>query len=210
MLGKFAPDRDEEDPIDLEFNGFTPSAEPAVEDESSEGSSNSDSADDDDNDSDDDDDDDNDDDDDSAADVRATETDTAVRAAAQGGTPDSSFEQFLAEWDDDDDESLSKVADSDAATHAKPPKVPAKRASGSGSSSAAAPAKVAKTSKAVPKGKQPTAASSRPPAKPLGKPKGGSLPRDAPLDIPPLNFRLPMGAPRASGYGFFFAFVLAF
>ena len=66
-LGKFAPDRDEEDPIDLEFNGVVPPTDPTDEDESSEGSSNSEGPDDDD-----------DGDDDAAADVGATEADTAV------------------------------------------------------------------------------------------------------------------------------------
>src|SRR3954462_13021364 len=66
-------------------------------------------------------------DDDDDADAEAADT----RTAAQGGTPDSSLVQFLAEWDDEG--SASHVGDSDAAPRARPPKVPTKRPRAAGS-----------------------------------------------------------------------------
>src|SRR3954464_376943 len=121
-VGRFAPDREADDPTDFEFNGGTPHAESADEAESS--GENSDSE-------------------ETGGDVETDTADADVRPAAQGGTPTSSFEQFLAEWSDDD--GLSKIGDPNAAVHSKPPRVPAKRASATSSSSAAAPSKVAKT-----------------------------------------------------------------
>src|SRR3954466_14886017 len=89
-VGRFAPDREADNPTDFEFNGGTYHAESADEAESSGDNSDS---------------------EDTGGDA---ETDTAdddadVRPAAQGGTPTSSFEQFLAEWSDDD--GLSKIGD---------------------------------------------------------------------------------------------------
>src|SRR3954468_4969632 len=107
--GKFAPDREEDDPADFEYNGEVPPSESTDDGESSgESSESEDPADD--------------------ADAEAADTrdvvarDVDAGTAAQGGTCDPSFEQFLAEWSDDD--SISKVGDSDAALHAKPPRVP--------------------------------------------------------------------------------------
>src|ERR1044071_4708186 len=122
-VGKFAPDREADDPTDFEFNGGTPPAESTDEGESSGDNSDSEETGDD-------------------AETDTADDDADVRPAAQGGTPDSSFERFLAEWSDDD--GLSKAGDSNAAVHSKPPKVPAKRASATDSSSAAAPSKSAK------------------------------------------------------------------
>src|SRR3954468_19077483 len=147
--GKFAPDREEDDPADFEYNGEVPPSESTDEGESSGESSESETPDDD-------------------ADTRAAD----IRPAAQGGTPDPSFEQFLAEWSDDD--SFSKVGDSDAAAPSKPPRVPAKRTSATGSSSAAVSSKAAKTVPTAPKGKQPQAAATRVPIgqAPLGRTRG--------------------------------------
>src|SRR3954466_1858407 len=90
----YAPDRAEEDPADVEHNGDFPSSEPAAEEESSDESTDSeDHA----NDA-----------DTEAADIRGADTD----AAAQGGTPDPSFQQFLAKWSDDDN--FSNTGDSAA------------------------------------------------------------------------------------------------
>src|SRR3954464_6065402 len=105
--GKFAPDHEEDDPTDFEYNGEVPPSESTDEGESSGESSESETPDDD-------------------ADNEAADTrDADIRPAAHGGTPDPSFEQFLAEWSDDD--RFSAVGDSDAATHAKPPRLPTKR-----------------------------------------------------------------------------------
>src|SRR4051812_22349044 len=106
-VGKFAPDREADDPTDFEFNGG-PQVEPAGEAESS--ADNSDSEESDDN-----------------AETDTADDDADPQPAARGGTPTSSFEQFLAEWSDDD--GLSKIGDPTAAVHPKPPKVPAKRSS---------------------------------------------------------------------------------
>src|SRR3954462_12493540 len=62
------------------------------------------------------------------ADTEAADTrDADTGAAARGGTHDPSFEQFLAEWSDDDYDGLSHIGDSDAVPHAKPPKALIKR-----------------------------------------------------------------------------------
>ena len=184
-VGKFAPDREADDPTDFEFNGGTPPAESTDEEESS--GDNSDSEETGDN-----------------AETDNADDDADIRPAAQGGTPDSSFERFLAEWSDDD--GLSKVGDSNAAVHSKPPKVPAKRASATGSSSAAAPSKAAKTVPPAPKGKQVQATTARVPTgqAPIGRTKGGPAPKGTPLNVAPLRFRLPTGAPKTAGYALFF------
>jgi hypothetical protein len=96
----------------------------------------------------------------------------------------------LAEWSDDD--SVSNVGNSDAAPHAKPPKVPIKRTSATSSSSGAAPSKVAKTAPTAGKGKQPQVTATRKPT------------AQAPLDVVPLRCRMPSGAPRTVGYAFIF------
>src|SRR4051812_27364974 len=104
VAGTYAPDREEDDPEDFEYNGEVPPSESTDDGESSgESSESEDPADD--------------------ANAEAADPKNAdIRTAAQGGTPDPSLEQFLAEWSDDD--SVSKVGYSDAAPHAKPPKVP--------------------------------------------------------------------------------------
>src|SRR3954463_4229182 len=96
--GVYAPDRTEEDPTDLEYDGEIPSAETSGDDEDEDESSgeSSDPMDADDDDA-----------------ERADPPRTTTRLPAQGGMPDSSLEQFLAEWSDDD--SVSKGAASDAA-----------------------------------------------------------------------------------------------
>src|SRR3954470_2890940 len=72
--GKFAPDREEDDPADFEYNGEVPPSESTDEGESSGKSSESETPDDD-------------------ADNEAADTrDADIRLAAQGGTPDPSFE----------------------------------------------------------------------------------------------------------------------
>src|SRR4051812_27649656 len=93
-VGKFAPDREADDPTDFEFNGGT-HAEPAGEAESSADNSDSETDDD--------------------AETDTADDDADTQPAAQGGTPTSSFEQFLAEWSDDD--GLSKIGDPTAAVH---------------------------------------------------------------------------------------------
>src|SRR3954465_15048027 len=123
-VGRFAPDREADDPTDFEFNGGTPHAESADEAESSG---------------------DNSDPEETGGDA---ETDTAdddadVRPAAQGGTPTSSLERFLAEWSDDD--GLSKIGAPNAAVHSKPPRAPAKPAPATSSPPAAPPSRPAKT-----------------------------------------------------------------
>ena len=186
VAGTYAPDREEDDPADFEYNGEVPPSESTDDGESSgESFESKDSADD--------------------ADAEAADPRNAdIRTAAQGGTPDPSLEQFLAEWSDDD--SVSKVGDSDAAPHAKPPKVPTKRASATGSSSGAALSKVAKTASTALKGKQPQAAATRVPTgqAPLGRSRGGPVLRDAPLNVAPLRCRMPTGAPRTVGYAIIF------
>src|SRR3954469_20681082 len=92
VAGMYAPDREEDDPADFEYNGEAPSEsddDDADDDESSgESSDFEDLADD--------------------ADVEVADPKNAdTRTAAQGGTPYPSLEQFLAEWSDDD--SVSKV-----------------------------------------------------------------------------------------------------
>src|SRR4051812_7152683 len=147
VAGTYAPDREEDDPAEFEYNGEVPPSD-STDDSESSGES-EDPADD--------------------ADTEAANPrDTDIRSTAQGGTPDTSLEQFLAEWSDDD--SVSKVGDSDAAPHAKPPKTSTKRASVIGSSSGATPSKVAKTVPTALKGKQPQVAAARAPTgqAPLG------------------------------------------
>src|ERR1043165_4182896 len=115
--GTFAPDREEDDPLDLEYNGEVPPAESASDGESTGEPSDS---------------------EDSRHDADAAPADIGdadARPAARGGTHETSFERFLAEWSDDD--SFSTADDSDAAAHAKPPRVPIRRAPTTGSSSAA-------------------------------------------------------------------------
>src|SRR4051812_16509587 len=105
----YAPDRGEDEPTDVEYVGNFGSSDSTDEEESSGKSTDS-----------------NDPADDAyteAADTRDADT----GATARGGTHDPSFEQFIVEWSDDDDDGLSHLGDSDAASHAKPPKVPVKR-----------------------------------------------------------------------------------
>src|SRR3954464_2898111 len=104
VAGQYAPDRSDEDPADVEYHGDFPSSESDDEDESSGESTDSEEP---------------------AAD--ADTRDANPDAAAQGGTRDPSFEKFLKARSDDD--SISKVGDSDAASRAKPLKAPAKHAS---------------------------------------------------------------------------------
>ena len=175
VAGVYAPDREEDDPADFEYNGEVPPSESgdddADDDESSGESSDSDDADD--------------------ADAGAADPqDADTRPAAQGGTPDPSLEQFLAEWSDDD--SVSKADDSDAAPRTKPPKVPVKRTSATSSSTGAAPSKAAKTAPTASKGKQPQVTATR---RPISQ---------APLDVVPLRCQMPFGAPRTVGYAFIF------
>src|SRR3954462_5516445 len=97
--GVYAPDREEDDPEDFEYNGEVPPSESTNDGESSGESSDF---------------------EDPAEDANAGAADPKnayIHPAAQGGTPDPSLEQFLAEWSDDDGD--SKVGDSDAALHAK-------------------------------------------------------------------------------------------
>src|SRR4051812_49083887 len=107
--GVYAPDRAEDDLFDVEYIGNFGSSDSADDEESSGESTDSDDP--------------ADDDDPEAADTR----DADAGATARGGMHDPSFEQFLAEWSDDDD-GLSHIGDSDASSHALPPKVPTKRA----------------------------------------------------------------------------------
>src|ERR1041384_5439607 len=184
-IGIFAPDREVDDPADFEFHGEVPPAESTDDGESSGESADSADTDED-------------------AEAEAADDNADVQPAAQGGTSDPSFEQFLAEWSDDD--SFSKVGDSDAAVPSKLPRVPAKRTSPTGSSSAAVSSKAAKMVPTAPKGKQPQAAATRVPIgqAPLGRTRGGPAPKDAPLNVAPLRFRMPTGAPKTAGYAFFF------
>src|SRR3954470_21343877 len=122
-VGRFAPDREADDPTDFEFNGGT-HAEPAGEAESSGDNSDSEET-------------------GGDAEIDTADDDADTQPAAQGGTPTSSFEHFLAEWSDDD--GLSKIGDPNAVVHPRPPRVPAKRAAAASSSSATAPRKAAKT-----------------------------------------------------------------
>src|SRR3954462_7361000 len=94
VAGEYAPNRTEDDPEDVEYHGDFPSSKSDSEDESSDESTDADEP---------------------AADANTRASDPGV--TAQGGTQDSSFEKFLKEWSDDD--SLSKVGDSDAASRAK-------------------------------------------------------------------------------------------
>src|SRR4051812_17491609 len=135
--GVYAPDRAEDDPSDVEYVGNFGSSDSADDEESSGESTDSDDL--------------ADDDDPEAADAR----DADAGATARGGTHDPSFEQFLAEWsDDDDDDGLSHIGDSDAAPHAKPPKAPIKRALTTSSSTGAESSKVAKTAPTASKSKR--------------------------------------------------------
>src|ERR1041385_8088555 len=137
VIGMYAPDREEDDPADFEYNGETPPSE-SDDDDADDGESSGESSES----------------DDPADDANAEAADPQnvdTRPTAQGGTPDPFLEQFLAEWSNDD--SVSKVDDSDAAPRAKPPKAPIKRTSATSSSSGAAPSKAAKTAPIVGKGK---------------------------------------------------------
>src|SRR3954463_868269 len=137
VAGVYAPDRTEDDPTDVEYTGNFASSDSADEEESSGESTESDNPADD-------------------ASTEAADTrDADTGIAARGGTHDPSFEQFLAEWSDDDDDSLSNIGDSDAFPHAKPPKAPIKRTLTTGSTTGAGPSKVAKTTPTAPKGKHP-------------------------------------------------------
>src|SRR4051812_2111086 len=94
----YTPDRAEDDPSDVEYaDNLGPSDHANDDDESSgEWSDSEDPADDDDQD---------------AADT----SEVGTGATTRGGTPDPSFEQFLAEWtdgDDDDDDGVSHAGDS--------------------------------------------------------------------------------------------------
>src|SRR4051812_39883386 len=105
--GVYAPGRAEDDPFDVEYVGNFGSSDSANDDESSGESTDSDDP--------------ADDDEPEAADPR----DADVGATTRGGTPDPSFEQFLAEWSDDDD-GFSHIGYSAAASRALPPRVPLK------------------------------------------------------------------------------------
>src|ERR1043165_7175982 len=129
-MGTFAPDREEDDPLDLEYNGEVPPADSASDGESTGESSDS---------------------EDASHDVDADAGDADNRPAAQGGTHETSFERFLAEWSDDD--SFSKVGDSDAAAHAKPRRAPVKRTPATGSSSSATSSRPAQAASTAPRGR---------------------------------------------------------
>src|SRR3954469_13319779 len=178
-VGKFAPDREADDPTDFEFNGGTPHAESADEAESSGDNSDSEET-------------------SGDAETDTADDDADTQPAAQGGTPTSSFEQFLAEWSDDD--GLSKICDPTAAVHPKPPKVPAKRAAAASSSSANAPRKAAKTVPPATTTWVPTGQAQ------ASRTKADQAPKGAPLNVAPLRFRLPTGAPKSAGYVLFFEF----
>ena len=171
VAGSYAPDREDDDPVDLEYNGEAPSDsndDDADDDESSGESSDF---------------------EDLAGDADVEVADPKVantRTAAQGGMPDPSLEEFLADWSDDN--SVSKVSNSDAAPRTKPPKVPTRRASATSSSSGAASSKTTKAMPTASKGKQPQATATR---VPIGQ---------APLNVAPLRCRMPTGAPRTIGY----------
>src|SRR3954465_2837163 len=126
--GMYAHDRAEDDPSDVEYADNLGPFDHANDDDESSGewSDSDDPADDDDQD---------------AADTR----DVGTGATTRGGTPDPSFEQFLAEWtdDDDDDDGVSHADDSAAASHALPPRVSLKRAKTTSFSTGAGPSKVA-------------------------------------------------------------------
>src|SRR3954463_12664700 len=169
--GKFAPDREVDDPTDFEFNGGPP-IEPAGAAESSADNSDSEESDDD-------------------AEADSADDDADPPPAARGGTPTSSFEQFLAEWSDDD--GLSKLG-GPTAVHQKPPKVPAKRAAAASSSSANAPRKTAKTAPPATTTRLPTGQAQ------ASRTKTDKAPKNAPLNVAPLRFRLPTGAPKSAGY----------
>src|SRR4051812_32264632 len=146
VAGTYAPDREDDDPADAEYNGEAPPSDSTDDEESSgESSESEDLAND--------------------ADVEAADT----RTTAQWGTPDPSLEQFLAEWSDEDN--ASNIGDSDAAPRVRPLKVLAKRPRAAGSSSTAAPSKATRTAPTAPKGKQPQAAATRKPTgpAPLGR-----------------------------------------
>src|SRR3954462_106646 len=175
VAGRYATDREADDPTDVEYNGEAPPSDSTDDEASSDGFSDFP--------------DEYDDDDDAAA--------ADTRTTARGGTPDSSLERFLAEWDDEG--SGSNIGDSDAAPRARPPKVPSKRPRASGSTTA-----VPKTSKAAPvasRGQSSRDTTTRRPTgpAPLGRTGGGSISNEAPLDIVPLRVRLPTSAPKSAG-----------
>src|SRR4051812_8027763 len=184
VAGRYAPDREADDSADVEYNGEAPPSDSTDEEASSDGFSDFP--------------DEYDDDDEAAA--------ADTRTAARGGTPDSSLERFLAEWDDEG--SGSNVGDSDAAPRVRPPKVPTKRPRAAGSSTTAP-----KTSKATPtasRGQPSQATATRKPtgSAPLGRTRGGPVLSSAPLNVAPLRFRMPTGAPRSVGYASTSTFVL--
>src|SRR3954468_12496787 len=176
--GVYAPDRAEDDPSDVEYAGNLGPSDSADDDDESSGESTDfdDAADDDD------------------PEVAVTR-DVGTGATTRGGTPDPSFEQFLAEWtdDDDDDDGFSHAGDSAAASHALPPRAPLKRTKTTSSSTGAGPSKVAKTT-AASKSTRPQVAPTRVPGgrAPPSTPRVSVTLTDAPLNIPPLHFRMPM------------------
>ena len=135
-----------------------------------------------------------------ASDSDAEDNPAAADAADKGGMHDSSFERFLDEWSDDD--STSKIGGSGADSHPNPKKAPLKRPRADGPSTGAAPSKSAKTTVAAPRGKATQTGRTRvqPAGKvPGAKPKVGPVLKGIPLDIPPLRFRMPRGAPMTAG-----------
>ena len=93
VAGEFAEDRAEEDPEDLEYHGVISEFEAGSDDCSSDETE----------------------DDEEEADEAAAVGAPDVGAAVQGGTRAPSFEQFLAKWTNDDDDSA--VGDSAADLH---------------------------------------------------------------------------------------------
>src|SRR4051812_19940312 len=183
--GVFAPDRAEDDPSGVECTDKLGPSEPVDDDDESFGEST-----------------DSDDADDNSPEVAVTR-EVGTGATTRGGTPDPSFEQFLAEWTDgdDDDDGLSHASDSAAASHALPPRAPLKRTKTTSSSTGAGPSKMAKTTVAS-RSTRPQVAPTRVSGgrAPPSTPQVGATLTDSPLNIPPLRFRMPMGAPRTVGY----------
>src|SRR3954462_9142741 len=175
VAGTYAPDLEEDDPTDVEYNGEAPPSDSTDDEASSGGFSNFPDEYDDEDDAD-------------AAHTRTT---------AQGGTPDSSLERFLAEWDDEG--SGSNVGDSHAAPRARPPKVPTKRPRASGSSTTAP--KISKGAPTASRVQPSQDTTTRRPTgtAPLGRTRGAPVSSDAPLNVAPLRFRLPTGAPKSAG-----------
>src|SRR3954470_4847809 len=184
VVGRYTPDREADDPADGEDNGEVPPSDSTDDEASSDGFSDFP--------------DEYDDDDDTAA--------ADTRTAARGGTLDSSLERFLVECDDEG--GGSNIGDSDAAPRARPPKVPSKRPRASGSSTAAP--KVSKGAPTASRGQTSQDTTTRRPTgtAPLGRTRGGPASSDAPLDVAPLRFQLPTGAPKSAGYASISTFVL--